>query len=61
MVGGMLLEEYIKPLGVTQGEFAEALKIDRPALNAIINGRRSLSVGMAYGLGAFWGRLLNFG
>jgi antitoxin HigA-1 len=41
--GEMLLEEFIKPLGLTQGELADKLGISRVAVNEIVNGRRSVT------------------
>ncbi len=46
-VGEILKEEFIKPLGLTQQEFANALGVDRPAVNAILNGRRAITPEMA--------------
>jgi antitoxin HigA-1 len=45
--GEMLREEFMKPLGVTQAELAEKLGIPRVAVNAIINGKRSITPGTA--------------
>jgi addiction module HigA family antidote len=59
-VGEMLLEEYLKPLGLTQQQFADALKVDRPAVNAILNGRRALSVEMALRLARVLGTTPQF-
>jgi addiction module HigA family antidote len=39
----MLLEEFIKPLGLTQTEVAERLGISFVRLNEIVNGRRSVT------------------
>lgn len=41
--GEMLLEEYLKPMGVTQTEFAEAIGVSYPRLNEIIKGRRGVT------------------
>jgi antitoxin HigA-1 len=41
--GEMLLEEFIKPLGITQTELARRLGMDRVRLNEIINGRRGIT------------------
>ncbi len=38
--GEMLLEEFIKPLGITQSDFADRIGISRVRLNEIIRGRR---------------------
>jgi addiction module HigA family antidote len=45
--GEMLLEEFIKPLGLTQGALAEKLGMSRVAVNEIVNGRRSVTPGTA--------------
>ena len=39
----MLLEEFIKPLGVTQSELAIRLGISFPRLTEIIRGKRSVT------------------
>jgi addiction module HigA family antidote len=41
--GEMLLEEFIRPLGLTQGALAEKLGMSRVAVNEIVNGRRSVT------------------
>ncbi len=41
--GEMLLEEFIKPLGITQTKLALKLGVSYPRLNEIINGRRSVT------------------
>ena len=41
--GEMLLEEFLKPLGLTQTEFAQRLGVSYPRLNEIIRGRRSVT------------------
>jgi antitoxin HigA-1 len=45
--GEMLREEFIKPLGLTQAELADKLGMPRVAVNAIINGKRSITPGTA--------------
>jgi antitoxin HigA-1 len=45
--GEMLREEFIKPLGLTQAELAAKLHMPRVAVNAIINGKRSITPGTA--------------
>ena len=42
--GEMLLEEFLKPLGVSQKEFAVHLGWIYARLNEIINGKRGVSV-----------------
>ena len=45
--GEMLREEFMKPLGLTQAELAAKLGMPRVALNALINGKRSITTGTA--------------
>jgi addiction module HigA family antidote len=39
----MLLEEFLRPLGVTQSDFAATLGVSFPRLNEIIRKRRAVS------------------
>jgi addiction module HigA family antidote len=41
--GEMLLEEFLKPLGITQSEFAVRLGVSFPRLNEIVRGRRGVT------------------
>ena len=41
--GEMLLEEFLKPLGITQSDFAVRLGVSFPRLNEIIKGRRGVT------------------
>lgn len=41
--GEMLLEEFLRPLGVTQSAFAKQLGISFPRLNEIIRGKRTVT------------------
>ena len=41
--GEMLLEEFIKPLGITQSALAVRLGISFPRLNEIVRGKRSVT------------------
>jgi antitoxin HigA-1 len=43
----MLREEFMKPLGLTQAELTAKLGMPRVAVNAIINGKRSVTPGTA--------------
>lgn len=40
--GEMLLEEFLRPLGVTQTEFAARIGVSYVRLNEIINGKRGI-------------------
>ena len=39
----MLLEEFLKPLGISQSELAIRLGVSNPRLNEIVRGRRSVT------------------
>ena len=41
--GEMLLEEFVKPLGVTQTELANRLGISFPRLNEVIHAKRAVT------------------
>lgn len=45
--GAVLREDFLEPLGLTQGRAAEALGIDRTSLNELLNGRRNITTEMA--------------
>jgi addiction module HigA family antidote len=53
--GEMLLKEFLEPLGVSQVEAADRMKIPFQRLNAIVNGRRSVSADTALLLEALTG------
>lgn len=41
--GVMLLEEFLKPLGMTQTELATRLGVPYPRVNEIVNGKRGIT------------------
>jgi addiction module HigA family antidote len=45
--GEMLIEEFLKPLGVTQTEFARHIGVTYARLNEVVHGRRRLTVDTA--------------
>ncbi len=45
--GEVLREDFVEPLGLTQGRVAKALGVDRTTVNEIINGKRSITPEMA--------------
>lgn len=53
--GETLLELYIKPLGLTITETAEALGVARRTLSELVNGHRSVSTEMAERLAIAFG------
>ncbi len=50
--GEILLELYLKPLGVTITQAASALKVTRKHVSAIVNGRAPVTPDMALRLAA---------
>ena len=58
--GEMLLEEFLKPLGIAQAEFAKRIRVSYVRLNAVINGRRGVTFNTALrpGTGNWNGRRL---
>lgn len=53
--GEMLLEEFLKPMGFTQRELAEAIHVPYQRVNEIINGRRGVTPSTALRLAKFFG------
>jgi addiction module HigA family antidote len=58
--GEMLLEEFLKPLGITQSAFAVRLGVSFPRLNEIINARRSVTSDTALRLARVTGMNADF-
>ncbi len=58
--GEMLLEEFVRPLDITQTELARLLKVSYPRLNEIIKGRRSVTPDTALRLSRVLGMPADF-
>jgi antitoxin HigA-1 len=58
--GTMLVEEYMKPLGLTQQALADAMGITRVRVNEIINGRRGVTADTALRLARVLGTSVDF-
>lgn len=58
--GEMLLEEFLKPAGVSQAAAAKRMRIPFQRLNGIVNERRGVSVETALLLEAFTGMPAQF-
>ena len=56
----MLLEEFLKPLGITQSAFAQQLGVSFPRLNGVINARRSVTPDTALRLARVTGMSADF-
>lgn len=58
--GEMLLEEFLKPLGITQSAFAVRLGVSFPRLNEIVNGKRGVTPDTALRLAQVTGMSADF-
>ena len=58
--GEMLLEEFLKPLGISQSTFAVRLGISFPRLNEIIRGKRGVTPDTALRLARVLGMSADF-
>jgi addiction module HigA family antidote len=56
----MLFEEFLKPLDMSQAEFARRLRVSYPRLNEIIKGRRSVTPDTALRLSRVLGMSADF-
>ena len=54
--GEILLEEYLKPMGISQNAMARAIGVSPRAINEIVHGRRSITPAMSIRFGAFFGQ-----
>lgn len=53
--GEMLLEEFLKPMGISQYRLAKAIDVPPRRINEIVKGQRSISADIALRLAAFFG------
>ena len=58
--GEMLLEEFLKPMGLTQQELAGAIHVPYQRVNELINGRRGMTPSTALRLEKFFGMSASF-
>ena len=52
--GEILLEEFLKPLGVSQNKLARELDVPAARINSIVKSTRRITVDMALRLGRFF-------
>ena len=53
--GEMLLEEFLIPLGITQRQLADAIRVPFQRVNEIVNRRRGITPSTALRLARFFG------
>jgi addiction module HigA family antidote len=56
----MLLEEFLKPMDMTQRDLANAIKVPYQRVNEIINGRRGITPSTALRLAKVFGVSADF-
>ena len=58
--GEILLEEYLKPLSVSQNKLARSLRITPKTISEIVLGKRGISPEMSIRFGKFFGQSPRF-
>ena len=53
--GEILLEEYLKPMGISQYRLAKDINVDPRRINEIIHGQRSITADTALRLARYFG------
>ncbi len=54
--GEIRLEEYLKPMGISQNAMARAIGVAPREINEIVRGQRSITPAMSIRFGAFFGQ-----
>jgi addiction module HigA family antidote len=58
--GEILLEDFLKPMGISQRELAEAIHVPYQRINELINGKRGITPSTALRLAAVFGNSSGF-
>lgn len=58
--GEMLLEEFLKPMAITQQTLAEAIATPYQRINELVNGKRGITASTALRLARFFGNSPQF-
>ena len=53
--GEILLEEFLKPMGISQSKLALDLRVPATRINAVVRGRRAITADAALRLGKYFG------
>jgi addiction module HigA family antidote len=59
-IGEILVEEFMKPLALTQGDLAEAMGVPRKHVNELCNDRRTMTADTALMLARVFGNSAEF-
>ena len=58
--GEMLLEEFLRPMGLIQRELAKAIRVPYQRINELVNGRRGITPSTALRLAKYFGMSADF-
>ena len=58
--GEILLEEFLKPMGISQYRMAKDVNVDPRRINEIVHGQRSISADTAMRFGRYFGMSAQF-
>ncbi|HMS09690.1 MAG TPA: HigA family addiction module antitoxin [Pyrinomonadaceae bacterium] len=58
--GEILLEEFLRPMGLTQTQLAEAIRVPFQRVNEIVSGKRGLTPSTALRLARYFGNSAGF-
>ena len=58
--GEVLLEEFLKPMGLSQNKLALSISVPPRRINEIVHGKRAISVDTAIRLSLFFGNSAEF-
>jgi len=59
-VGEMIIEEFMAPSGITQGQLASAMGVSRRTVNELCTNKRSITIDTALMLAKVFGNTPNF-
>jgi addiction module HigA family antidote len=58
--GEILLEDFLKPMGITQREMADSIRVPYQRVNDIVNGRRGITPSTALRFAKYFGNTEGF-
>jgi addiction module HigA family antidote len=58
--GEMLLEEFLKPMGISQQSLSRSIRVPYQRINEIVNRRRGITPATALRLGRYFGNTAAF-
>ena len=58
--GEMLLEEFLKPMGISQRDLAEGIRVPYQRVNELVNRRRGITPSTALRLSKYFGNSAGF-